>query len=305
MKKIVIAAGTGFLGKILINHFAPKANTIIVLTRGENRTENNIQFVHWDAKTLGNWTKELNGADALINMAGKSVDCRYTKKNKKLILDSRIQSTAILGKAIKICQNPPKIWINSSTATIYRHSLHKKMDEQEGEIGSGFSVNVATSWENTFFSQQTPATRKIALRTSIVLGQKGGAFPPILNLVKIGFGGKQGNGNQKISWIHEIDFARSIEFIMHTPHIKGVINIVSPQPTTNSIFMKTLREIIKPSIGIPLSKPILKLGARIIKTETELILKSRNVIPGKLDHNGFKFSFPNLEKALQNLTKQS
>ncbi|WP_062062146.1 TIGR01777 family oxidoreductase [Aquimarina longa] len=302
MKKMIIASGTGFLGKILIEYFQSKVDTITVLTRGKSRIENNIQFIHWDAKTLGDWTKELDDADILINMSGRSVDCKYTKKNKDLILNSRVQSTAILGEAIGRCKNPPKIWINSSTATIYRHSIDKEMDETNGEIGTGFSVKVAILWEKIFFKQQTPKTRKIALRTSIVLGKNGGALQPILQLTKLGFGGKQGNGNQRISWIHQTDFARSLEFIINNTQIKGVINIVSPKPITNAMFMKTLRKVIKSPFGIPLSKPLLKLGAEIIRTEPELILKSRNVIPKKLENNGFKFMHPNLDCALQNLT---
>ncbi|WP_106792537.1 TIGR01777 family oxidoreductase [Aquimarina sp. Aq78] len=298
MKKIVIAAGTGFLGKVLVAYFKTKTESITILTRGKSRIENNIQFIHWNAKTSGDWIHELENAEIVINLAGKSVDCRYTQKNKNLILNSRVTSTAILGEAISKCKNPPKIWLNSSTATIYRHSLDKEMDEIDGEIGTGFSVNVATSWEKTFFNQQTPKTRKIALRTSIVLGKKGGALPSILNLTKIGLGGKQGYGNQKLSWIHEQDFARSIEFIINTPSIEGVVNIVSPKPVTNSTFMKTLRRVLKIPLGIPISKPMLEFGARIIKTETELILKSRNVIPSKLISNGFQFLYPDIKPAL-------
>ncbi|TSE11055.1 TIGR01777 family oxidoreductase [Aquimarina algiphila] len=302
MKKIVIAAGTGFLGEVLVRYFKSKAETIIILTRGKSNTENNIRFVHWDAKTIGDWAITLENADVLINMTGKSVDCRYTQKNKDLILNSRVASTAILGEAVNKCKNPPKTWLNSSTATIYRHSLDKEMNETDGEIGSGFSVDVATSWEKTFFNQQTLKTRKIALRTSIVLGKKGGAFPPILRLTKIGLGGKQGPGDQKLSWIHEVDFARSVEFIINNSHIKDVINIVAPKPSTNLVFMNTLNKIVKNPIAIPIPKPILELGARIIRTDTELILKSRNVIPSKLIDNGFQFLYPDLELALISLT---
>lgn len=301
MKKMVIAAGTGFLGKIVTEYFKTKVKTIIVLTRGKSKEINNIKYVNWDAKTIGNWTNELNNADVLINLTGKSVDCRYNKKNKDLILHSRIDSTIILAEAIQKCTNPPKVWLNSSTATIYRHSLEKEMDEINGEIGTGFSVNVAKAWETALFKQQTLNTRKVALRTAIVLGKSGGALQPILNLTRIGFGGKQGSGNQKISWIHELDFARSIEFIIHTQKIEGVINIVSPKPSTNSIFMKTLRKIIRTPFGIPISKPLLEFGAKLIKTETELILKSRNVIPQKLENHGFKFTYPELKAAINHL----
>ncbi|WP_299315086.1 TIGR01777 family oxidoreductase [uncultured Aquimarina sp.] len=302
MKKLIIAAGTGFLGNVLVEHFKNKAETIVILTRSKNKSIENIKYVHWDAKTLGVWKQELDDADVLINMTGKSVDCRYHQKNKDLILSSRVDSTAVLGEAVLACKNPPKVWLNSSTATIYRHSLDKEMDEVNGEIGTGFSVNVATNWESVFFSHQTPKTRKVALRTSIVLGKNGGALQPILNLVKIGFGGKQGKGNQKFSWIHEDDFARSLEFIIENSEIQGPINIVAPKPTDNNGLMKTLRNATKTPFGIPLPKPLLEIGARIIKTETELILKSRNVIPKKLQDSGFRFKHPNLTKALIDLT---
>ncbi|WP_299608536.1 TIGR01777 family oxidoreductase [uncultured Aquimarina sp.] len=302
MKKLVIAAGTGFLGDILVEYFKNKVDTIIILTRGENRTLNNIRYVQWDAKSIGNWQSELEGADVLINMTGKSVDCRYHQKNKDLILSSRVESTNVLGKVISNCVNPPKVWLNSSTATIYRHSLDMEMDEINGEIGTGFSVNVATNWEHAFFSHHTPKTRKVALRTSIVLGKKGGALQPILNLVKIGFGGKQGKGNQKFSWIHEIDFARSLEFIINNPEMEGPINIVAPNPSDNKTLMQTLRKVTNINIGIPLPKFLLEIGARMIKTETELILKSRNVIPKKMLEAGFQFTYPDLTEATKELT---
>ncbi|WP_299442529.1 TIGR01777 family oxidoreductase [uncultured Aquimarina sp.] len=302
MKKLIIAAGTGFLGNVLVEHFKNNVENIVILTRGKNKSAGNINYVQWDAKTLSTWKYELEDADVLINMTGKSVDCRYYQKNKDLILSSRIASTNILGQAISECHNPPKVWLNSSTATIYRHSLDKEMDEATGEIGKGFSVNVATNWEHAFFSCQTPKTRKVALRTSIVLGKNGGALQPILNLVKIGFGGKQGKGNQKFSWIHETDFSRSLEYIIKNQKIQGPVNIVSPKPTNNGHLMKTLQEVIKVPFGIPLPKPLLEIGARIIKTETELILKSRNVVPKKLQDTGFKFKHSDLTHALIDLT---
>lgn len=303
MKKIIIAGGTGFLGNILSEYFKSKIATIIILTRGKNRDQNNIKYVQWDAKTLDSWKRELNNADVLINMTGKSVDCRYNQKNKDLILFSRTDATSILGKAIQECQLPPKVWLNSSTATIYRHSLDKEMGETDGEIGTGFSVNVASQWEKAFFDAPTLRTRKVALRTSIVLGKKGGVLPTILKMTKMGFGGKQGKGNQKISWIHELDFCRSLEFIINNTKIEGVVNIVSPTPVTNKLFMKTLRKITKTPVSIPTPTSVLELSARIIGTETELVLKSRNVIPKKLQDHGFEHFYSILEKALQNLTQ--
>jgi uncharacterized protein (TIGR01777 family) len=300
MNKLIIAAGTGFLGQVLTNHFRYKFEEIVILTRGESNTANNIKYVNWDAKTFSGWEAELEDATVLINLAGKSVDCRYTEKNKKEILLSRIQSTKILNKAVLNCKNPPKHWLNSSTSTIYRFSLDKQMDEVHGEIGNDFSINVALSWEKSFFKTETPNTLKTALRTSIVLGKNGGAFIPLKTLAKFGFGGKQGNGNQFISWIHEEDFANAIDFIIQK-EMTGVINIVSPEPIPNSDFMQKLRKAIGFRFGFPINVFLMKIGSFIIRTETELVLKSRNVIPKRLLENGFKFKFGNIDNAFQNL----
>lgn len=299
MKKIVIAAGTGFLGQVLVNHFKDKA-AIIVLTRGKAAVAGNVKYVHWDAKTMTGWERELEGADVLINLAGKSVDCRYTVQNKHEILTSRTDSTTILNKAVLQCTNPPGHWLNSSTATIYRDSQDKQMDEETGETGYDFSMNVAQVWENAFFGTATPRTKKTALRTSIVLGSKGGAFVPLRRLAYLGFGGRQGSGRQFVSWIHEEDFARAVEFIIDKK-MEGVINVVSPTPVRNAAFMATIRKAKNIPFGIPIGESLLKLGARLIRTEAELVLKSRNVIPKRLRDEGFEFIYGDLEKAAGNL----
>jgi uncharacterized protein (TIGR01777 family) len=300
MKKLIIAAGTGFLGQVLVNHFKDKFEEIVILTRGKSQTIKGIKYVNWNAKTFSGWENELENASVLINLAGKSVDCRYTEKNKKEILLSRIQSTNILNKAVLNCQNPPKHWLNSSTATIYRFSLGKQMDEIKGEIGNDFSINVALSWEKAFFKTETPKTLKTALRTSIVLGKNGGAFIPLKTLAKTGFGGKQGKGNQLVSWIYEEDFANAVDFIIQN-EISGVINVVSPKPIRNSDFMKKLRKAVGFPFGIPMNTFLLRIGSFFIRTEAELVLKSRNVIPKRLLENGFIFKFENIDNAFENL----
>lgn len=301
--KIIIAAGTGFLGNVLVNHFQSKSNDIIVLTRGKTILKNNVRYIHWNAKTMTGWEKELENADVLINLAGKSVDCRYNEANKKEILLSRIKSTKILNKAVLQCTNPPKHWLNSSTATIYRHSEDQQMDEYTGEIGNDFSMNVAQSWEKAFFKTETPNTLKTALRTAIVLGKKGGAFLPLKSLTQIGFGGKQGNGTQFVSWIHEEDFALAVAFIIEK-QIVGKINLVAPAPVRNKDFMKALRKEMKIPFGTPIGKRMLEFGAKIIGTETELVLKSRNVIPKRLLENGFEFKYADISKTFQNLLQK-
>ena len=300
MTKLIIVAGTGFLGQVLVNHFKNRFDEIVILTRGNSKTEDGIKYVNWNARTFSGWENELEGATALINLAGKSVDCRYTKENKREILLSRIESTRILNKAILNCVTPPKHWLNSSTATIYRFSLDKEMDETTGEIGNDFSINVALSWEKAFFKTETPNTLKTALRTSIVLGKEGGAFNPLKTLAKIGFGGKQGKGNQFISWIHEDDFANAVDFILQKEMI-GVVNVVSPKPIRNADFMKKLQRAVGFPFGIPLNTFLLKIGAFFIRTEPELVLKSRNVIPKRLLESGFKFKFDNIGVAFRNL----
>lgn len=297
MKTIVIAGGSGFLGQVLENQLTKNGYTVLLLTRFPKK-ENDM---YWDANTLGKWTIALENSEALINLTGKSVDCRYTDKNKKEIYDSRINATQILGKAILQCKQPPKIWMNASTATIYRHSIDKKMTEQNGEIGNDFSMNIAKAWEKEFNQFETHKTRKVILRTSIVLGKNGGALIPLKTLAKFGLGGNQGRGKQKVSFIHEEDFVRAVEFILNRPNLNGVFNVTVPNPTNNMILMKTIRKKIGMPFGISHPEWLLKIGAKIIGTETELVLKSRNVIPERLLQEGFSFKYPTIETTISNL----
>lgn len=298
MKKLVIAGGSGFLGNAIVEHFKNKFEELVILSRKRIQNTQPVRYVPWDAKTVDDWQHELDHCDVLINMAGRSVDCRYTNKNKKEIMRSRVDSTHILNQVVTKATNPPKIWFNSSTATIYRYSLDKEMGEENGEIGTGFSVSVAKAWEEAFFTGETPKTRKIALRTSIVLGKNGGALTPIKTLSKWGLGGKQGSGIQKFSWIHVDDFVRAIDYIILDTSIQGPVNIVAPRPTNNKKLMREVRKAVGIKFGLPSPKWLLEIGAVIIRTETELILKSRNVVPRKLLKAGFKFSLPTLKQAL-------
>lgn len=301
MKKLIIAGGSGFLGEVLINGIGEQYDDIVLLSRKQKPSYKNIRTILWDARTFSGWEKEFENATVVINMAGRSVDCRYNERNKDLIMNSRVDSTLIVGEAISQCIHPPKVWLNSSTATIYRHSLDKEMTENEGEIGTGFSVSVAKAWENAFFSSHTPQTRKVALRTSIVLSKNGGALTPIIKMTQLGLGGKQGSGNQKFSWIHEDDFVMSLKFIIENENLEGPINIVAPLPSDNKTLMQLVRGYLKVPLGIPTTKWMLEMGAFFIKTETELILKSRNVIPQILINKGYRFKYNTLDKALKNL----
>ncbi len=295
--KIIIAAGTGFLGRNLENYFLDKNYEVKILTR--NPTRQNEIF--WDAKTIGTWKNVLEDADVLINLAGKSVDCRYNDKNKKEIYDSRINSTRVLQQAIDNCQNPPKIWLNASSATIYIHSETHLNTEKNGMIGDDFSMNICKSWEKEFFRTENLNIRKVALRTSIVLGKNGGAFPKFKQITKLGLGGKQGRGNQLVSWIHIDDFCEAVNFIIENKNLEGVINITAPKPLSNEKMMKQLREKMKIPFGIPSPVWLLELASIFMQTETELMLKSRNVYPETLLQHGFSFLYRDFGQAMEAL----
>ena len=295
-KKIVIAGGTGFVGKYLARKFKESGNEVIIISRQP-------AHVNWiDPEAI---SVALEDAEMLINLAGKSVDCRYNDKNRKEIFGSRIETTKALGEAVLLCKNPPKLWINSSTATIYRHAEDRPMTESTGEIGTGFSVNVATNWEKAFFDFKLPHTRQVALRMAIVLGKDGGVMRPLKNLVRFGLGGKQGYGNQMFSWIHIEDLFNVILYLQKNNSLTGVFNTSAPNPVTNGTLMHLLRKKMGIHIGLPTPVWLLKMGAVFIKTETELVLKSRWVVPERLLQSGFTFSYPTLNDALNNILGNS
>lgn len=297
-KNILIAGGSGFLGHVLEAYFTTRGFKVYILTRSPQQKNH----VYWDGETFGEWIHTLNGCDILINLSGKSVNCRYNEANKREILQSRIKSTNILGQAIKISKSPPKIWINSSTATIYDHSEEEMMTEGKGRIGNDFSMNVAKAWENEIENLSIkPIVRCVLLRSSVVLGKSGQAHKIYNKLVKWGMGGYQGSGKQMVSWIHEVDFARGVEYIINASDLLGPVNLTSPNPTVNKLFMLEYRKVNNISFGLNHPVLLLKLGAFIIGTETELLLKSRFVYPKKLIDHGFKFTYPKLDLALMAL----
>ncbi|MCD1116677.1 TIGR01777 family oxidoreductase [Chryseobacterium turcicum] len=297
--KIIIAAGTGFLGKNLEQFFTEKGNEVYILTRNPKRKNE----IFWDAKSLGDWKESLENADVLINLAGKSVDCRYTDENKLEIFNSRINSTKVLQQAVDNCINKPKVWLNASSATIYTHSEKHLNTEENGIIGDDFSMNICKSWEDEFFKTENKDVRKVALRTSIVLGNNGGAFTKLKMITKLGLGGKQGRGNQNVSWIHIEDFCRAVEFIIDNENLLGKINITAPNPLPNEELMQKLRKEMKIPFGLNAPVWQLEIASIFLGTETELLLKSRNVYPEKLIQNGFEFIYPTVETAFQNLIK--
>ncbi len=291
-KKIVLAGGTGFVGKYLQQKYIALGCEVIIISRQP-------KHINWSNKAA--IVSALEDANMLINLAGKSVDCRYNAQNKKEIYDSRIETTRILGEAISLCKNPPPLWINSSTATIYRHAEDRPMTESTGDIGNGFSVGIATAWEKAFFDFSLHKTRQVALRMAIVLGKDGGVVIPLKKLVRFGLGGKQGRGNQIFSWIHIEDVFNIIQFVDKQKNISGAINTSSPNPITNAQLMQAFRQNIGMPFGLPTPIWLLKIGAIIIKTETELILKSRWVIPERLTQAGFQLKFQYIDSALENI----
>ncbi|WP_210490128.1 TIGR01777 family oxidoreductase [Rufibacter aurantiacus] len=298
MAKIILAGGSGFLGQLLTQHFTARGDKVIVLTRKPAQAQQGARQVYWDATTLGEWVQHLEDAEVLINLTGKSVNCRYHEKNKREIISSRVNATLVLGEALRKVENPPQLWINAASATIYRHALDRPQDELTGDLGQGFSVEVCQAWESAFFAQKTQNTRKIALRIAIVLDKAGGVMPYYLNLARFGLGGRQGNGLQCFSWIHAKDVIGSIEFLMRNQELEGVFNLSSPHPVPNHHFMKTVRQTLRAPIGLRATKWMLEIGALVLGTETELLLKSRWVLPTRLLQAGYVFKVPTIEKAV-------
>ncbi|HHG84211.1 MAG TPA: TIGR01777 family protein [Bacteroidetes bacterium] len=297
-KRIIIAGGSGFLGKNLHKYFSEKGFEVKILSRSQASNT----FLKWDAKHIGAWAEALEGAYALINMTGRTVDCRYNEKNKAEILSSRLESTAILGKAVLACKVPPKHWLNSSTATIYVHTEGEKVanTEANGIIGDDFSMGVAKAWEKEFYRHARPETLQVALRSSIIMGAAGGAFPVMAKLARKGLCSPQGNGQQWISWMHMTDFCQAIMFILEH-QLAGPVNMCAPNPVQNFVFNRLLKEHARPWFVIPQPVWVLKVGAWMLRTQTELILKSRKVVPEKLLKAGFEFSFPKAELMVADL----
>jgi uncharacterized protein (TIGR01777 family) len=311
-QRIILAGGSGFLGGELAKHFTALGWEVVLFTRSPKSRTDSVREVAWDARTLGNWARELDGATAIVNLTGRSVNCRYNAKNRREILDSRVNSTRVVGEAIAQCKNPPCVWLNSSTATVYKHTFSKPHDESSREMDSAkdakdaFSVDVAQAWERALNEAVTPRTRKVALRTAMVLGfGENSVFPVLRRLTRFGLGGKQGSGKQFVSWIHEEDFCRAIEWVISNEELAGPVNLCAPNPLTNAEMMKTFREVCGAPFGLPATEWMLEIGAFFLRTETELIFKSRRVVPGRLLESGFKFRFPLFRDALENLEKKA
>ncbi|MGH9606649.1 MAG: TIGR01777 family oxidoreductase [Terracidiphilus sp.] len=315
--RIVLPGGSGQVGQLLARYFQERGHQVIVLTRGPYTAP--WQTVHWDGAHPGPWVEALEGADVCIHLSGRSVNCRSTPANRRELYDSRIGPTRLLNHVIATLDNPPRVWLNASTATIYRHALDRDMDETAGEIGGGeligkrrrapkkwnWTIELVKAWEAAFFETETPRTRKIAMRTSLVFSPThGNVFEVLSNLVRFGFGGTQGNGRQYVSWMHESDFARAVEFLIDRDEIAGPVNLAAPNPLPNREFMQALRDAWDMPNGLPAPAPLIAIGTFFLRSEPELVLKSRRAVPGRLLGAGFKFEFPTWRQAAADLVGQ-
>jgi uncharacterized protein (TIGR01777 family) len=307
--KIVIPGGTGQVGTLLARAFHRDGHKVIVL--GRSPIQRPWGVIRWDPERIGDWAREIDGADAVINLAGRSVNCRYSARNRRDILQSRVASTQTVGEAITRASRPPRTWLQASTATIYAHRHDAANDEDSGILGGAeadaptawrFSIEVATAWERTLDEAVVPRTRRVKLRSAVILSpDRGGIFDTMLSLVRRGLGGTAGNGRQYISWIHDADFVRAIYWLLEQRDVSGPVNLAAPNPLPNRDFMAALRRAWGIRVGLPATRWMLEAGALFLGTETELILKSRRVVPARLISRGFKFTFPEWPSAARDL----
>ena len=347
--RLILAGGSGFLGQALARHFLALGWEVLVLTRWP-RAHAAAPELRWDGATLDDWARELDGATALVNLSGRTVDCRYTARNRREIMESRVKPTRVLGEAVAGCAQPPRVWLNASSATIYRHTRGPAWDESgkdfaaTPEVKDEFSLEVIHAWEWAFFREDSGAgvppagagvssaeqfpdvlhgrdagggrrdacptmdrleacpTRKVALRTTMVLGHaRNSVFPVLCRLARLGLGGPMGSGQQFVSWLHETDFCRAVEFVIAREDFSGPVNLAAPNPLPNAEMMRAFRELVGVPFGLPATEWMLELGAFFLRTETELILKSRRVVPGRLLAAGFEFRFAHFHDALADL----
>jgi uncharacterized protein len=307
--KIVIPGGTGQVGGLLSRAFQAEGHEVVVLSRGAARGP--ARVVPWDGQHLADWAGEIDGADVVINLAGRIVDCRYNEENRRQILESRVLSTRVVGEAIARAASPPRVWLQASTATIYSHRYDAPNDEASGLIGGQepdaptkwrFSIEVATAWERTLDEAATPHTRKVKMRAAIILSpDRGGIFDMLLRLVRFGLGGRAGSGRQYVSWVHDADFVRALRWLIDHDDLEGPVNIAAPHPVPNTEFMRALRDAWGRPLGLPAAEWMLELGTWVMRTESELVLKSRRVVPGRLLASGFSFQFPTWPEAARDL----
>ncbi len=307
--KLVLPGGSGHVGAAIARAFAQGGHEVVVLSRAPKQAP--WRTTHWDGRTLGAWTAELEGADVVVNLAGHTVDCRYTPANRARILDSRLDSTRAVGEAIARCARSPRVWLQASTATIYAHTFGPAHDEATGVLGGAepgapdtwrFSIEVATRWERAVDEAVTPRTRKLKLRSAMTMSPDRGSIVAVLSrLARLGLGGPAAGGRQFVSWIHEDDFVSALRFLIAHDEIDGAVNLASPNPLPYRDFMRALREAWGMLIGLPATRWMLEIGTFFLRTESELVLKSRRVVPGRLLAAGFSFAHPSWPEAARDL----
>jgi uncharacterized protein (TIGR01777 family) len=310
--KIVMPGGSGQVGTILARHFHSSSHEVVVLSR--NPVPAPWKVISWDGRTTGPWVAELDGSDVVVYLSGRSVNCRYTAANRRAIVESRTKSTRVIGAAVANATRPPRLWLQASTATIYAHRYDAPNDESTGILGGNepdapdtwrFSIDVATAWEKALAAADTPRTRKVAMRSAMTMSpDRGGVFDTLLWLVRRGLGGRAGDGNQFVSWIHDRDFIRAVEWLIDHDNLSGAVNLAAPEPLPNAQFMRRLREAWGTRIGLPASRWMIELGTWLLRTESELVLKSRRVVPGRLLESGFTFRFPSWTEASIDLCRR-
>jgi uncharacterized protein len=308
--KIVIPGGTGQVGTILTRALTAAGHDVVVLTRRPVRDRE----IHWDGETLGPWAEAIDGSDIVINLAGRSVSCRYTPANLQAMMDSRVHSTEVVGQAITAAARPPRLWLQMSTATVYAHRFDAPNDEATGELGGtepgvpgywAYSVEIAKAWERAQERAETPRTRKVAMRSAMVMSpDRGGVFDVLLRLARLGLGGPVAGGAQYVSWIHDRDFVRAVEFLAHRDDLVGPVNLAAPAPLTQRAFMRALRAAWGVPVGLPATKWMAEIGAFALRSDTELLLKSRRVVPGRLLEAGFAFDHAQWPGAAEDLVRR-
>ncbi|MEU0529956.1 TIGR01777 family oxidoreductase [Amycolatopsis tolypomycina] len=313
--KVVVPGGTGHLGRVLSRALAGQGHEVVVLTRREARPEPGVRHVHWDGRGPGAWTAEVDGSDVVLNLAGRSVNCRYTRANLREMLNSRVDSARVVGGAIARAARPPRVWLQMSTATIYAHTFAAPHDETTGVLGGderevpaywAYSVGIAKAWEREQREAATPDTRKVALRTAMVMSpEPGGALAMLLRLTRLGLGGPVAGGGQYMSWIHEDDLVRAITFLIAHDELSGPVNLAAPEPLPYASFLRTLRAAAGIPVGLPATRWMAELGAFVLRSDTELLLKSRRVVPGRLREAGFEFTYPEWPAAAEDLVRRS
>ena len=311
--KVVIPGGSGHVGTILARAFHGGGDDVVVLSRRPDARP--WRVIAWDGATLGHWQREIDGCDVVINLTGRSVNCRYTAAHREEILQSRVLSTRVVGQAIATAARPPRVWLQASTATIYAHRYDGANDEYSGILGGNessapaswrFSIEVARAWERAFEEAVTDGTRKVALRSALTLSpDAGGVFDTLRWLIRRGLGGRAGHGRQFVSWIHYEDCIAAVRWLIERDDIDGVVNVASPHPLPNTEFMRILREACGVRFGLPANEWMLEIGALFMHTETELILKSRRVVPARLLEHGFTFTYPDWRDAARDLCRQA